>query len=488
MSTGAFARATALYAVAAFIPRLGLFLLLPVYARAMTAADVGVFALMMSLAGLLSIGYRLGLDATLLRFHFDHERNLGPLYATVLLVVVGSIVVLSGIAALVLVPVAGTLFGSSASVPIVALAFAIGAGNSLLFIPSAWYRAMERPGRYLLFTAAVFGVGAAATLWLVVGDGMGVAGALLGQLMGAGLVVVVAMLIVFRLPRIRADRHLARQALRFGLPLVPHAGAAWVLNVSDRWLLALLLPLSAAASQAQVGIYWIGYQVGYAVALLGVSVQSAWLPIVYRQTDPSHGGRVVGAMLLLTTGILSTVAVALAAIGPELVSTIAGETYADAAAVLAIVAAASVFYGLYAVAVPVLLHERRTSTMAAVTIGAGLVNVATNIALIPLVGIIGSAVATLIANVAYAAVTIWLVQRRWTLVVSWIRLLSLVGAATALLVGVASLGIALDLWLRVAAAVAFGAIGLWTVRLALPLVGREVTQPAQTVGAPPVGA
>jgi O-antigen/teichoic acid export membrane protein len=463
-----FARATALYAVATFIPRVGLFLLLPIYARVMSQADVGAFSLAMSLAGALAILYRLGLDATLLRFHFDHERQLGRLYATTLALALGSIAILSSGAVAALVPLLPTLFGGT-SVPVLA-AVGIGAGNSLQFVPSAWFRATEQAGRYLALTAAVFAIAAIVTVWLVLGLRWGITGALAGQLAGAVAIALSAVWIVLRLPRPQLDRDLAARALQFGLPLVPHALAAWVLNASDRWILAWRLPLSATEAQAQIGIYWVGYQLGYAVALLAVSVQAAWLPIVYRQSDRAAGGRLVGAMLLIAAGVLSSAAVGLAAIGPELIALMAGDGYVDAVPILGIVAAASVLYGLYAMVVPVLLYERRTSTMAVVTLGSGLLNVLLNVALIPALGIVGSAVATLVANAAYLGITLAFARRRWPVTVPWVRTGLLVGLSTVLLLGAALLEASVPLGARLVVAVAFIATTAWAIRPALPQV------------------
>jgi len=467
MKARAFARASLLYAVATFIPRIGLFVLLPVYARAMSPSEVGAFSLMMSLVGILAIIYKLGLDATLVRFHFEHERDLGRLYGTVLAVVVASILLLSGAAALALVPLFASLVAGIPFVPIGAVAMGVGAGNALQFIPSAWYRATEQPGRFLGFTAAIFVVSAAVTLYLVMAIGAGVVGALLGQLAGAGIVVVMAMLVVLRLPRPRLDREVAARALRFGLPLLPHAAAAWALNVSDRWLLAWLLPVTPEAARAEVGVYWIGYQLGYAIALVAVSIQAAWLPIVYRQTEPAAGGRVVANMLVVAAAVLSIMAVALTALAPELISIMAGPSYGGAIPVLAVVAASSVCYGLYAVAVPVLLYARRTGTMAAVTLGAGLLNIAINVVAIPSVGIVGAALATLAASAAYATVTIALANRHWPLRTVSPRVPLVAAGTISILLVAAWHGDAIPLWARIVAWAAFAVAAGWLARPAL---------------------
>lgn len=451
----AFARSTVLYALATFLPRIGVFLLLPIYARLLTPAEVGQFSLMMSLAGLLAILLRLGMDATLIRFHFHYEGELGRLYATIVSVAGVSVVVLSVGAGLILSPMFGHLFAGIAFVPLGLLAFLIGAGNTLQFVPAAWYRATEQPGRYAAITAATFAISAALTLWLLGILKAGLPGALVGQLAGAAAAVAFALMVVLRLPNLALDPRLAVRALRFGLPILPHAVSAWVLNVFDRWLLALLLPVASITAHAQIGAYWIGYQLGYAVSLLGVSIQAAWLPIVYRQTDRVAGGRRVGVVLVASTAGLSVVAMAIGLAAPEILAIVAGMEYTPAAPVVSIVAAGSVFYGMYVIAVAVLLHEHRTGTMAAVTLGTGALNVAINIVLIPIVGIVGAAIASLVANMVYGVSTVWLAGRLWPLSLPLRRLTVIVAASTALLIAAAWLGDAVPLALRIAVGIGY---------------------------------
>lgn len=470
----AFARATALYAVATFIPRVGLFLLLPIYARILLPEELGAFSLVISLAGLLAILFRLGLDATLLRFHFDHRDDLGRLYATTLAMALVAITLGVVLAGVILAPTFGALSAGLPYAPFALLALAIGAGTTLQFVPFAWFRAVEQPGRFVAYTAGSFVVTAAISVALVVGLQAGAAGALVGQLATAIITALVAAFIVLRLPRLRVDGSLAREELRFSLPLVPHAVSAWVLNVSDRWLLALLLPSGGAAARAEIGVYWVGYQIGYAIALLATSLQAAWLPIVYRQTDPVAGGRLIGTMMLFAAAGLLSLAIGVTALGPEVIELVVGPGYRDAVPVLGLVALGSAAYGVYAVVVPVLLHARRTGTLAATTLGAGALNVAINLVAIPALGITGAAWATVAANLAYLTVTTRLADRTWPIVLPRGRFAAILAGGTLgavlLLVG----GPTLDLPIRLGIAIAFVAFAIgvtWPVRSSLRQLG-----------------
>src|SRR5918999_1496140 len=76
-------RGSLLYTLGNFLPRIGAFLLLPVYTATMSPAQFGVVSLMLSLSGLLALVYRMGLDGALLRLHFDVDAQRRPaLYMT----------------------------------------------------------------------------------------------------------------------------------------------------------------------------------------------------------------------------------------------------------------------------------------------------------------------------------------------------------------------------------------------------------------------
>ncbi|HEY6012814.1 MAG TPA: oligosaccharide flippase family protein, partial [Candidatus Limnocylindrales bacterium] len=239
---GGLLRGSLLYTIGSVVPRVGIFLLLPVYTRGMGPAEFGIFSLMLSLAGLLTILYRLGQDGALLRFHFDlASKRAAALYWTLT-----AITVVAGIAfSLVLVTLAGPVFAAIfAGIdlwPYGWLAAGIALVTALQFVPTTWFRATEHPERVVGFGLATFVVGAGVTLALVLVLHLGAVGGLLGQL-AAGLVAVgVTIALLSRRRPARIDPELAREGLRFGLPLVPHGLAGWVLNLSDRWVIGLTI-------------------------------------------------------------------------------------------------------------------------------------------------------------------------------------------------------------------------------------------------------
>jgi len=431
-------RGSLIYTLGSVIPRLGIFLLLPVYTLGMGAGEFGVFSLMLSLAGLLTIFFRLGLDGSLLRFHFLMPAGrVAALYWTTAALTAAAGVGLGLGGAVLVAPVFGNAFAGIPFLPYGALAIAIGALTAFQFVPTSYFRATERPELVFWLGVASFGAGAVATLVLVLGLHLGAVGGLIGQVVAGAAILAVAAAVLLRLRPAVFDGGLARQDLAFGLPLIPHSIAGWVLNLSDRWLIGLFIGLTAAAAQAAVGIYSLGYQIGQLVSLIGVAVNLAWMPFFYEHGERPEGPAILREMSSLSVGALAIVAVLAGVLAPEAIAILAPKSWGPdaglAASVVPLVAFAALIQGLYfMVASPIFLH-RRTRTLPLLTIAAGAVNVGLNVVLIPRIGILGAAWSTIAGYLTMLVLSFWYAGRSYPVTLDWGRMAALFAVAAAAL-------------------------------------------------------
>ena len=433
MTLGAIARGSVLIALANLIPRAGAFLLLPVFTQFLSRAEFGVLSLASSTSLLLAIAYRLGLDGSLLRMHDDvSQEERRSLYATVVGLTLACVVIATVIgAAIVLVVVADR--ESAWLGPIAAVTLAIAALNTFQYVPSVWFRATGRPGRYLLVALAGFGAVAAVTVGLVVFAGFCVVGSLVGQFAGASVVASAAFAVLWSHRPWRLSGVLARRSLRFGLPLLPHGLAGWLLNVSDRWLLGLLLGIGATEALTEIGVYSLGYQLGYAIGLAAISFNAAWLPVLYRVGDGKGGATVLREATTVVSGAFIALSAGLAIAAPHLIGLIAPAEWAAAADVAAVVGFASAANAAALMFASGIYLARTTGVMPLLTVIAAAANITFNLILIPVVGIMGAAWATLAAYVVLAVVTALVAERRRRVGFDWRRLavIALIGAAAA---------------------------------------------------------
>jgi len=473
MGLRALLRGSLLYTAGNMLPRLGAFLLLPVYTAAMAPAEFGVFSLMLSLSGLLAIIYRLGLDGALLRLHFDVTARRRPaLYLTLAAVTLGAVVAFSLAFGLVAAPLFGVIFPDIAFLPYGLLALAITATMAFQYVPSALFRATERPGRFLAFALGAFGTGVVATLVFLLVVPLGAVGGLLGQLATGIAVVLVTIAILARFRRPVFDRGLAREGLAYGIPLVPHGMAAWVLSLSDRWLIGLFIGVPALQAQAAVGIYSFGYVIAQVVSLVAMSFNAAWVPFFFARGEGPRGPRILTEMTTLSIAALGLLSIGIAALAPEVTRFLAVDRWGDqalvAADVMQLVAVAFLAHGLYFMVVSVVFLQRRTAGLPLITLAAGVVNVGANALLIPRLGIIGAAWSTLAGYLVLAGVTWWYARADYALRLDVVRLAILATGVVGLVLAgrlvTPSDGLALSTSVHAATIIAYGMLAWLVVR------------------------
>jgi len=401
------ARASALYTVGNLLPRVSSFLLLPIYVRFLSGEQFGVVSLVTSISGLLAILYRLGLDGSLMRLHFDERgRRQRLLYSTLTAVSLLAALIGSVVVGLLIGPFFSQLFSGIEFVPYGLLAIAIASASAVSFAPAIYYRATTQAGKFLAYSMATFVIGSAASVVLVL-VGAGSIGMLVGQLVGALAGVAITLVLIVRIAGLRFDGSVVRPALAFGVPLTPHAISAWALRLADRWLISLLIGLPATAALTQLGAYSLGYQLGYIVTLIVSSFQAAWAPWFFSVGEREDAPRLFSDMTTIVMAGLAALGVGLAAVAPQLIAIIARPEYADAAGVLPVIAMASVLYGLYTMLSTVVFYAKATARLALITVSAAILNAAMNVILIPRVGILGAAWATFGAYAFFALATWW---------------------------------------------------------------------------------
>jgi O-antigen/teichoic acid export membrane protein len=399
------AQASAIYTFGNFLPRIGAFILLPIYVRFLTREEFGTVSLITSLSGLLAIVYRLGLDGALMRLHFDvsGERQR-TLYSTLTAFSVVAALAGAVVVGAILAPFFSPLFSGLAFVPFGLLGIAIAAASAISFAPAIYFRATGRPSLFLAFSLAAFVVGSAASVLLVL-TGAGATGMLIGQLAGAFVGVVVTAYVVIRVAGTRFDASFIGPALRFGLPLTPHAVSSWVLRLADRVLIGLLIGLPTAAALAELGAYSLGYQLGYVITVVVASFQAAWAPWFFRVGERREAPIMFGQMTTLAMAGIFAMGVGASTLAPEIIAVIARPEYRSAAGVLPVVAMASVLYGFYTMLSTVVFYAKATGRLALITVSAAALNVLLNVVLIPRAGILGAAWATFGAYAFFAFAT-----------------------------------------------------------------------------------
>jgi O-antigen/teichoic acid export membrane protein len=401
------------------------FLLLPIYARFLTPEDYGAIGLLLSIELPLKIVFRFGLDAAFMRLYYDCPDE--PARQRLASTLFWFLAAVSGVA----------LTACIAGTPLLARTMGLDAYQGALrillintfiigfyFIPFHILRMTNQPATFVALTTSR----AAATLLtrfaLIIGVGLGVTGFVLADLVVSGVFTVV-MLRWFRpLIRMVFSRAVLEDALRFGLPRVPHGLLQQVMFVADRYVLRMFSVLG------EVGLYQMGASFGMALKLVLNAFEYAWAPF-YFQTMKTPEAKAT-FRLVTTYGVagLTLLVAGLAAVGPEIVRWVLPPQFHGAARIVPWIGLAVGFHGVYLLTSIGLNITKSTRYYPVSTGAAAITSIAANLLLVPRYGSLGAAWSNAAAYGVMASTGFLLSQRVYPIPLEWGRLARIGAAGT----------------------------------------------------------
>ena len=418
---------SAIYGLGGLVQRILAVLLLPVYTRYLSPSDYGSVETLIALTTVLVITLRLGITSAFFRFYFDspepEQRRLVLRTSFWFTMAMSTAGLLAGL--LLAGEISTLLFGSADDAELVMAAF-VGLWAQMNYEQlTSLFRVEERSVAFVTASLANIALTIGATLILVVALDKGPVGVIVGNF--TGTLLVYAALVGYRREQLglQLDGGLLREMNRFGLPLVPTALFLWATNFSDRFFLVKL------ADTEEVGLYSVGVRIASAMALLLTAFRTAWPAFAYSIEDDREARRTYAFVLTYLVLIASWVATGLALLSPWLVDWIAAPAFEESSRVVGPLSFAVVAFAGYVVVAIGVGRARRTQFNWVVTGAAAAVNVVLNLVLIPPYGMMGAAVATIVAYATMFVGMAWWAQRIYPVPYQWRRVV------TAALVGVA---------------------------------------------------
>ena len=373
-------------------------LLLPLYLRYLQPSDYGILAIGTTLTILLAIVLGLALQGAIQRIYFemssDHERR--TLYATVLwfLVLVPGLAVV----ALELLGRAGALelFPSAPYDPYLRLAVLTAYLNVFREIPVAIYTVRGQAPRVVALLVSNALLTAALTVVLVIFEDRGALGALEAMLGAAAVVAVASVALTIYESHFHVSGRLLKISLAFGLPLVPHLVGHWALALADRAVLDRFVAADI------VGTYALGANVAAGAILVINGSGRAFTPMMTREMKGEDGGARVPVLGTWWVAGMIWCCTAIALLGGPLIRLLFSEDYAAAERYIPLLVLGYLAFGIYTIVTQGTWFSMRMRMVPVLTLIAAVLNIGLALVLIPQVGAIGAAVATVVGFTALA--------------------------------------------------------------------------------------
>ena len=421
---------SAIYGLGGLVSRILAVLLLPLYTRYLSPSDYGKVETLIALTTVVGIVLRFGIHSAFFRFYFDSDDPSARLrvvrtsfWFTMAMATLGLIagVALAG-------PISKGLFGTSDDSELVMAAFVgLWAGMNYEQITSL-FRVEERSVAFVTASLTNILLTVGATLLLVVPLDEGPIGVIVGNFTGTLAVYVVLLLYRREQLGLEFDRGLLREMNRFGVPLIPTALFLWVTNFSDRLFLVHL------ADTTEVGLYSVGVRIASAMVLMLTAFRLAWPAFAYSIEDDREARRTYAYVLTYVILVTTWVATGLALLSPWIVQWIAAPAFEESSRVVGPLAFAAVAFAGYIVVAIGVGRAKRTRFNWVVTGAAAVVNIGLNLALIPPYGMMGAAIATIVAYVVMFVGMTWWSQQIYPVAYQWRRVATAAGTGIALVV------------------------------------------------------
>jgi O-antigen/teichoic acid export membrane protein len=420
------------YGLAGLFARSVSIITLPLYTRILSPTDFGVIDLTLLFTVFCGVIIPFGISSGVARFFPDEKTEDGKvLVASSGLWFISMTHLVFVVAALTFAePLMVLTLGSAKWSQVYYLGLVMIVTGGFFYYFQNLLRWRLEPKRYVFCSLVSTFVTVGIALLAIFVARLGVAGIFIGQICGNAVGGALAWGMSRDLFRLRFSKASLMAMLWFSVPLLPVLVGEFVTNYIDRMSIRTLMSLE------DLGRYGIGFRLASLVGLIMIGFSSSLTPLVYanyqKHETPAEIARIFRFFLLIALPAV----LFLALFSKEMLWIFTGPAYYSAWIVMPILAPGLLLISMFNFA-PGIDIAKKTKVSAMIQVATALVSVAFNYLLIPLFGIAGSALATLLSGIFSFSAYMAYSQRYYAVPHQWGRL----AAAVCLVLLVGSIGI-----------------------------------------------
>jgi len=419
-----FLKDSAAYAIPTIISRGLSFILVPLYTRVLSPADFGSLDLLLVFASLVNLTIALEVSQGVARFfaaEIRQDRKVA--YASsAFWFTLGCYSVFAALMLMLTPYIASVIMGQAG----LELAFQFGViymwSNGLFCLVLNQFRWELRSSHYTIVSLVMAFATGGVSVWFAYFQNWGLIGLLFG--MAAGCLTATALGLWWLRDSVRLyfDTERLKEMLAFSTPLVFSGIAVWVSLYIDRMMIKYLLSIE------EVGLYGIGSRLASVSTLAIVGFQAALTPLIYANYKNPDTPRQLEQIfrLFLSFALLVYLVLTLFAID-ILVLMATPEFYGGAIVVMFLVPA--ILLGNMYIFAPGIGIAKKTHLIVWINVMGGLLNIGLNYWLIPIFGIRGAGVATMMSYGGIFAAYTFFGQRFYPIPHNWTRIFAAMGVA-----------------------------------------------------------
>lgn len=375
-------------------------IILLIITKNFTVQEYGVWVQVVVTVGLVPYIATLGLSDSMIRFlaALKDKNNIKKEFYSIVFIAVFFSLVVSILLFLFSGNIAKVLFDGNITIALILpIIIFIACLNLLLLSFFRTFQMMKRYSIFMLLQSYILIIFIAYFAFHKYSITMAVIGILITYI----IVFIMMMILIvsnigFKFPKFKN----LREYLSFGLPNIPSNLSLWILDFSDRYLISILLGTSF------VGYYSPSYAIGNIITMFASPLSVMLFPALSKYHDEKEKDKIKITLkytlkYYLAISIPSFFILSLLSKQILLILTtpqIASEGYL----ITPFAALSTLIIGICIIISQIILLEKKTKLIGSIWIIAAVLNIGLNIALIPIFGILGAALVTLISyTIAY---------------------------------------------------------------------------------------
>jgi O-antigen/teichoic acid export membrane protein len=386
---------------------LGIFLV-PIYTRIFSPDQYGIIDLIGTTTAFITLFLILGTDSAVARFYIDSDSDRDKkltastaLYFRLLSVSLAILVLIFFSHELSFLIFKDEAYAEYLIIALLAIPFAM--CYSFFIYMLRW---TFQTVRYAVISVAFVLVSASLTIYLVVFLGKGILGIYWANLITCAIFSLIGFWITRENYTLTFSFKRLKEMLAFGMPMISTAICLYLMTYSDRYFLIYFTDLK------EVGLYSIGNKVASLLGLVTMGFTMAWSPFVYSTYKEEDSKRTYAKVFDYFSVVSAFVVLSLSLFSRELLTIFTTEKYIAAYIVVPFLVTSLAVYTVsdYIFYIGMGIAKKNIHR---IWIGgtAAIVNIILNFILIPVYGMVGAAIATLISFLLFGYLIFMMSQK-----------------------------------------------------------------------------
>lgn len=369
--TSSLVRSSSIYTISNFINAAIPFILLPILTKKLSPVDYGVIAMFQIAVSIVYPFMGLNLEGSIQRKYFDNDNTHLPTY-------IGNSFLLFLLSSLIVSSIFWIFFDyikEITQIPGVWLKYIllVAASQFIVSVILILFQVRIQPLKYGVLQISQSLINVILTILLVVVMNRSYMGRLESQIYSAVIIASISLVILFRTKQIKftINKIYIQHALKFGVPLIPHAIGGMLFIAIDRFFLTNLVGLE------QTGNYTVAFQLGAIVSLITLSFNNAFVPWLFENLnkDDQDIKRKIVKFTYLYFILLILGAIILLGLFPIIVIIFVDPKFNSVNIYSAFIVFGFVFQGMYFMVTNYITYAEKTYLLALVTISVALLKI-----------------------------------------------------------------------------------------------------------------